>query len=407
MTLLDGFLLGMALAAAPAALAGLPTTSPVTPIPERFGIHASGAPCSRVPLDRTYGQFQVNLGSEAEVVRGKLLRGEGGEAVLAGCDGRVMLVTNASRADWLLTYPRIEGEVGVVARRVFESDCSVADDRLYVEALFPIGLLEGEIPEALDPARRREPDALQQALGTYRRALQRDRAVTAGHGRPTIGFAAARLEEALFAPHAARSGEPWRAALLGGIDPEPEAATMDIVLSGSDGSVGMFGHIAVGVGGQVYNVYPRGSDRGSPEPVPLADYLFNAQRGQALRRPTWILRLEGLDAPLVAGLHERMQREIDGIQEGSVPYHPTANNCTLVSLRALEMIGMDVAPVRYFTRRFPRPAFVHVLDSLPRLAASGRLGVKRIELAFIPQVAVRITEGGAPNRPLRDRSRID
>ena len=69
-------------------------------------------------------------------------------------------------------------------------------------------------------------------------------------------------------------------------------------------------------------------------------------------------------------------------------------------------LGFEVARARYFTRRFPRPAFAHILADLPGLIASGRLPACRIELIYVPQVPTRETEGSAPNRPLRDRSRV-
>lgn len=122
----------------------------------------------------------------------------------------------------------------------------------------------------------------------------------------------------------------------------------------------------VGVSRQVYDVHPKGSDRGAPGPAPLWDHLFNTQRGQALRRPTWLLRLEGLPVDVARAFHAAMREQIDDILDGRTPYHPTANNCTTVSRGALEGVGFEVAAPRYFTRRFPRPAFVHALARPPR-----------------------------------------
>jgi hypothetical protein len=193
---------------------------------------------------------------------------------------------------------------------------------------------------------------------------------------------------------------------MGPEHPLPERGTVDVLLSGGDGSVGVFGHISVAAGGIVYNIYPKGSERGAPDLVPLWDYLFNAQRGMALRRPTWILRLEGLPDSLVAGFDHEMRRQVDDIKENRVPYHPTQNNCTTASLKGLSGLGFEVARARYFTRRFPRPAFATILSDLPGLIASGRLPACRVELIYVPQVPTRETEGSAPNRPLRDRSRV-
>ena len=120
-----------------------------------------------------------------------------------------------------------------------------------------------------------------------------------------------------------------------------------------------------------------------------------------------MLRLEGVSDAVADKFNEEMTRRTQAILEGRERYHPTANNCTTVSLDALAGLGFDLSAARYFTRRFPRPAFGHILNKLPRLVASGDLGVDRVELSFIPQVPVRPFDGGAPNRPLRDRARIN
>jgi hypothetical protein len=241
----------------------------------------------------------------------------------------------------------------------------------------------------------------------YRWALARHDEQHRAYAEPAPARgAASRLEQAIFARDAARDRTPWRVRLLGPEDPLPEFGTIDVLLSGGDGSVGVFGHISVGAGGTVYNIYPKGSERGAPDEVPLWDYLFNAQRGMALGRPTWILRLEGLPDRVVAPFDREMRRQVDDIKEGRVPYHPTQNNCTVARLKGLSGLGFSVARTRYFTRRFPRPTFATLLEELPGLLASGRLPACRVELIYVPQVPTRETEGSAPNRPLRDRGRI-
>lgn len=385
--------------------------------PERFGLYYSGSPCAGGHIDRTYSQFQVNLGREPRLLRGRLLAGPDGEARLVREGGvPLRLLTNASRADWLLSYPLIGGEVGVWGRPILRPDCTIVEDAFYLESLFPPALLEGVIDPALEVPARGAARGLLVALRAYGATLQHsarafvsesgDNDADDGEDSAARRGSADDLEEALFDPDLASSEAPWRVRLLGGDEELPPDTSVEVVLSGSDGSTGMFGHIAVGAGGQVYNVYPKGSERGSPEPVPLWDYLFNAQRGQALRRPNWILRLEGLPPEAVAALRGEVLEEIRAIQVGRAVYHPTANNCTSVSMRALLRLGFRIPAARYFTRRFPRPAFAWVLARLPRLIATGTVVPKRIEILFVPQVPTRISVGGAPNRPLRDRSRI-
>lgn len=376
--------------------------------PSRFGLYFSGPPCPEVQVDRTFSQFQVNLGGEIELVRGRLSAGAGGEAVLVKEGGLgIELLSNASRADWLLSYPFIEEGVGVWGRPILGPGCEMQEGTFYVEAIFPLVLMRGAADPRLDLMRRPGLEELQEAVRAYRGALTE--ASEAPEVDPLeIGTfdAAGRLEERLFDPAAASGLVPWRVRLMGPDEPLAGAGTVDVLLSGADGSVGMFGHIAVGSDGLVYNIYPKGSDRGAPDVVPLGDYLFNAQRGMALRRPSWILRLEGLPAEAVARFDRDMRAQIEDIQEGRAQYHPTANNCTVASLRALTGLGFEVAAARYFTRRFPRPAFARILERLPGLINSGGLQVRRVELLFVPQVPVRPSEGGAPNRPLRDRGRL-
>jgi hypothetical protein len=398
-----------------AALAGVPHP----PAPGKFGLYYSGGPCSFTEVDRTYSQFQVNLGDTPVLIRGRLVAGPDGEAVLVRPDGGGMrLLTNASRADWLLGYPLMQEEVAAWGREILRPDCSVADDAIYVEALFPPAVVQGPIPPVLDLSRRRDLGGLIGALREYRATLLHSTAggltTLARLGDAVAGDddmeirrgSVADLEREMFVQEVASDETPWRARLLGEDGEVPYGTSVDILVSGSDGSVGVFGHIAVGGDGMVYNVYPLGSERGAPEPVSLHDYLFNVQRGHVLRRPTWILRLQGLPRDAVAAFHADVQEEIRDIREGRVAYHPTANNCTTVSMRALSKIGFDEPTARPFTRRFPRPALTWILSRLPRLIASGKVEPRRIELLYVPQVPTRLSEGGPPNRPLRDRGRV-
>jgi hypothetical protein len=397
----------VALGAGPAP--GREGPPPDSRAPAGFGLYYSGPPCREAGVDRTFSQFQVNLAADPVLVSGRLGAAADGAALLApGAGPAIRLLSNASRGDWLLSYPRADEGVGVWGRPILGPGCAVAEGVLYVEALFPRALLHGAIEPTHDLMRRDDADALVEAARLYRAALADGREEDGTIDPPPVGRrgVVARLEEALFSPEQAGAGSPWRVRLLGPEAPPEGGRTVEILLSGSDGSTGMFGHIAVGGDGEVYNVYPKGSDRGAPGPVTLWDYLFNTQRGQALRRPTWILRLEGLQDHVAASFHAAMLEQIGDIRDGRAPYHPTANNCTTVSLRALERVGVKVAPGRYFTRRFPRPAFVHALARLPRLIASGALRVERIELAYVPQAPQRLFAGGAPNRPLRDRARV-
>jgi hypothetical protein len=376
--------------------------------PGTFARYYPGPPCAASRVDRTWSQFQVNLGNESVLVPGRLMASTEGGVVLVGEDERpIRLLTNASRADWLLDYPFLDAGVAVWGQPTLGPGCIESEGSLYVESLYPVALLDGSIAARLDLMSRPGPDRLLDAVRRYRWALGRhdeqQRALV--EPAPSTG-AAGRLVEALFDPGAARDETPWRVRLMGPEDPLPEAGTVDVLLSGADGSVGLFGHISVGTGGVVYNIYPLGSDRGAPDLVPLWDYLFNAQRGMAIRRPTWILRVEGVPAPLVAEFDTEMRRQIDDIRQGRTPYHPTKNNCTIASLKGLTHLGFEVAKARYFTRRFPRPAFEHILDHLPGLLASGRLSACRVELIYVPQVSTRPAEGSAPNRPIRDRGRI-
>jgi hypothetical protein len=378
--------------------------------PDRFALYYSGPPCAGGPIDRTFSQFQVNMAGEPGLVAGRLRAAADGAAVLGTGGGRIVrLLSNASRGEWLLDYPFLGDGAGVWGRPVLGPDCAVAAGALYVEAIAPLALMQGAIDPALDLMRRDGADGLIEAVRLYRAALLDGEEQDEEIELPAVGRrgAVARLEQQLFSPDHARAGIPWRVRLLGPEEPPAGSESVEILLSGSDGSTGMFGHIAVGGAGVVYNVYPKGSDRGAPGPTPILDYLFNTQRGQALRRPTWVLRLEGLPREVAAAFHEAMRGQIDDIEEGRAPYHPTANNCTTVSMKALGEVGFAIAPARYFTRRFPRPAFVHILARLPRLVASGRLSVARVELSYVPQAPRRLFEGGAPNRPLRDRSRVN
>jgi hypothetical protein len=376
--------------------------------PLRFASYYSGPPCPISQADRTFSQFQVNLSPEEGALSGDLVADENGEALLAR-DGQppVRLVTNASRADWLLSYPLLMNEVGILGHGILRPDCSTDAESFYVEAIFPPVLLQGRIDPRVDLMERQGVEPLQGAVLRYRRELSRGMRSpkAAEDSQPGMLRAAGDLAEELFVPDASMALQPWRVRLMGGDEELPASDTVEILLSGSDGAVGVFGHIAAGGGGTVYNVYPKGSDRGAPGPVDLADYLFNAERGHALRRPTWILRLEGLPEEVVSAFHRDISALVNELDEGRVPYHPTANNCTIVSLKALGHLGFEVAKARYFTRRFPRPAFTKILSDLPGRIAVGRLGARRVELIYVPQVPTRPAVGGAPNRPLRDRSK--
>ena len=74
----------------------------------------------------------------------------------------------------------------------------------------------------------------------------------------------------------------------------------------------------------------------------------------AMRRPTWILRLEGLPQDVVAAFDHDMRSQIQDIQDGRAVYHPTANNCTVASLRALTHLGFEVAAAHGRTVRARR-----------------------------------------------------
>lgn len=384
-----------------------PASVPVPP--DRFGIYYPEAPCPTAPVDRSFSQFQVNLAPEEEMLSGGLAAGKDGEAVLVR-QGQppVRLVSNASRADWLLSYPLLMDEVGIFGRGILRPDCTPQSGSFYVEAIYPPVLIRGPIDSRVDLMRRADLDGLQRAVRKYGNALDRGMRSPKVARKPEDGklHQASSLAEELFEKEAAMAADPWRARLLGDDGILPESGTVDVLLSGSDGTVGVFGHIAVGVGGTVYNVYPKGSDRGVTGPVHIADYLFNAQRGHALRRPTWILRLEGVPREKAEEFETSVKEQISDLVEGRTPYHPTANNCTIVSLKSLDRLGFHVARARYFARRFPRPAFTKILSDLPHLVSSGKLQARRIELIYVPQVPVRPSVGGAPNRPLRDRSKV-
>ena len=392
-----------------ATLVPAPGTAGGVGAPDRFDAYYSGPPCPAGHVDRTFSEFQVNLAAEEVMLSGDLVAGRNGEAMLAR-DGRppVRLVTNASRADWLLSYPLMMNQVGIWGRPILLQDCTTDAGSFYVDAVFPPLLIQGPMDPRVDLMGRPGVAPLQKAVRRYRLELSRGMHDEDVSEKPEDGMlrAAGNLVHELFEPDAAVALEPWRVRLFGADDELPESSAVEILLSGSDGAVGFFGHIAAGSGGIVYNVYPKGSDRGATGPIHIADYLFNAQRGHALRRPTWILRLEGLPEDVVSAFHKDIQAQVDDLESGRVAYHPTANNCTIVSLKALGHLGFQVAKARYFTRRFPRPAFTKILSDLPHLLASGRLKAGRVEMIYVPQVPIRPTVGGAPNRPLRDRSRV-
>jgi hypothetical protein len=368
--------------------------------PDHVEPYYSGPPCPDYVADRTYSQFQVNLVSDLETATGTLVAGRDGQAFLRRDDGaQVRLVSNASRIDWLLSYPYIDTEVRVIGRSILAPDCTVRTDVIYAEAVYPSILLEETIAPELDLRMRSEHPALRLAVEELRKALEDGRA-----GRD--GGAVSRLENELFEDEVASAIEPWRVLLAGPEEPLPTASAVDLVLSGSNGGAGLFGHIAVGIEGGVYNVYPKGSDRGAPTEVPLGEYLFSAKRGQAVHRPSWVLRVEGLPERVVEDIREAIRQQVDRIDSGERPYHPTKNNCVTTCLASLEPVGIKVSKARYFTRRFPRPVFSKVLRALPRIVEkAGPEGI-RIELWYVPQVGIRPLAGGAPNRPMWDGTRL-
>jgi len=238
--------------------------------PDRFATYYPGPPCAASVVDRTWSQFQVNLGTETVLVPGRLMASTEGGVVLVGDDERrIKLLTNASRADWLLDYPLLDTGVGVWGRPTLGPGCIESEGALYVESLFPVALLEGAIAPALDLMARTDSARLQEGVRRYRWALGRHDVQQRALVEPARSTGAAdRIEEALFDHDAARGGMPWRARLMGPEDPAPAAGTVDVLLSGADGSVGLFGHISVGTAGVVYNIYPLGSGRGAPDVVP-------------------------------------------------------------------------------------------------------------------------------------------
>jgi hypothetical protein len=372
---------------------------PPFPPPDHFELYYSGPPCPEYEADRTFAQFQVNLARHLEAATGALVAGSEGEAFLRLGDGRdVHLVSNASRVDWLLAYPWVDTEVQVIGRSILTSNCTIRRDAFYVEAIYPSILLDEAILPQLNLRTRGDYTALRYAVEGLRKALADG---TAGPD----GSAVARLEHELYAEEVASASEPWRVLLAGPAQPLSDSSAIDVVLSGSDGGAGLFGHIAVGIDGEVYNVYPKGSERGAPMAVPLGEYLFSAQRGQAIRRPSWVLRIEGLPERTVDEIREAIQRQVDRIDSGERPYHPTRNNCVTACLRSLKPAGIKVSRTRYFTRRFPRPVFSKVLNALPRLVEKAGPDGLRVELWYVPQVGIRPLTGRAPNRPMWDRTR--
>ncbi|HKQ96889.1 MAG TPA: hypothetical protein VJV75_03325 [Candidatus Polarisedimenticolia bacterium] len=374
----------------------------------RFGQYYSGPPCPFTRVDRTWSQFQVNLGEQLVLLPGRLTASTDGGVMLQAEDSRtVELLTNASRADWLLDYPLLDDEVGVYGHPILGEGCTESEGSIYIESLFPFTLFENAITSRLDLMGRGDSMELQDAVRRYRWALSRHDPEHRAEVEPArAGGAAEHMQEALFERNAAVDRMPWRVRLMGAEDPLPELGTIDVLLSGGDGSVGIFGHISVAANGVAYNIYPLGSERGAPDFVPLYDYFFNAQRGMALRRPNWILRLQGLPPDTIAKFDEVMRVQVEQIKEGRVPYHPTQNNCTVASLKGLSTLGFELSKARYFSWRFPRPAFSVILDELPELIGSGRVPACRVELIYVPQVPTRPSEGAAPNRPIRDRSKV-
>jgi hypothetical protein len=109
---------------------------------------------------------------------------------------------------------------------------------------------------------------------------------------------------------------------------------------------------------------------------------------------------------VVDDIREAIREQVERIDSGERPYHPTKNNCVTACLASLEPVGIKVSRTRYFTRRFPRPVFSKVLHALPRIVEkAGPEGI-RVELWYVPQVGVRPLTGGAPNRPMWDGTRL-
>ena len=113
----------LSLASLVAAAAGGPTAAGADG-PARFGQYYSGPPCLASQVDRTWSQFQVNLGADLTLIAGQLMATTAGGAILVGRDDRALeLLTNASRADWLLDYPLLDGGVGVWGRQIGRASC--------------------------------------------------------------------------------------------------------------------------------------------------------------------------------------------------------------------------------------------------------------------------------------------
>ena len=117
----------------------------------------------------------------------------------------IELLTNASRADWLLDYPLLEEGVGVWGRPILGPGCIEANGSLYVESLFPTALLENAISPRLDLMLRPDGAALQESVRRYRWALARrdEQHRARAEPAPSAG-AAGRLEKAIFERDAAR-----------------------------------------------------------------------------------------------------------------------------------------------------------------------------------------------------------
>src|SRR3989442_7881371 len=138
--------------------------------PSRFGLYYSGPPCPEGQVDRTYSQFQVNLARKPELMVGKLAGGTDGAAVMVRDAGQgIDLLSNASRADWLLSYPFIEDGIGVWGRPILGPGCETEEGSFYIEAVFPLVPPPGSIHPQPDLMRTGRRTGLPEGVRAHRR----------------------------------------------------------------------------------------------------------------------------------------------------------------------------------------------------------------------------------------------